>query len=94
MELQLTKAKQKMSEHVSLKSTIKELEDQNMQYMEKMLAMESTVSTIPQLKQQVERYKNKVVDLDSTVTGKNAKMLNQEKEISKVKKEMNQLIFT
>ena len=91
MELQLTKAKQKMSEHVSLKSTIKELEDQNMQYMEKMLAMESTVSTIPQLKQQVERYNNKVVDLDSTVTGKNAKMLNQEKEISKVKKEMNEL---
>jgi phage shock protein A len=91
-ELALNKAKQRLSEMASLKSQVKELEEQNTEYMEKMLQQEATVSvTVPQLKSQVERYKDKVVDLDSALTGKSARIMAQEKDISKLKEQIVEL---
>ena len=58
-ELALSKAKQRLGEMGNLKAQVKELEEQNTEYMEKMLQQEATVNvTVPQLKSQVERYKN------------------------------------
>eukprot|EP00943_MAST-04B_sp_MAST-4B-sp1_P005911 g5911.t1 len=91
-ELALNKAKQRLSEMASLKSQVKELEEQNTEYMEKMLQQEATVNvTVPQLKSQVERYKDKVVDLDSALTGKSARIMAQEKDISKLKEQIVEL---
>jgi len=90
-ELALAKAKQRLAEASTLRTEITALEDQNTEYMEKMLAMESTVSTIPQLKAQVEQYKNKVVDLDSTVVASNVKAQQHEKECAKLKELVGEL---
>ena len=91
-ELALNKAKQRLSEMGNLKLQVKELEEQNTEYMEKMLQQEATVNvTVPQLKSQVERYKDKVVDLDSALTGKSARIMAQEKDISKLKEQIVEL---
>ena len=86
------KAKQRLGEMGNLKAQVKELEEQNTEYMEKMLQQEATVNvTVPQLKSQVERYKNKVVDLDSALTGKSARIMAQEKDIGKLKEQIVEL---
>ena len=91
-ELALSKAKQRLGEMGNLKAQVKELEEQNTEYMEKMLQQEATVNvTVPQLKSQVERYKNKVVDLDSALTGKSARIMAQEKDIGKLKEQLVEL---
>ena len=91
-ELALSKAKQRLGEMGNLKAQVKELEEQNTEYMEKMLQQEATVNvTVPQLKSQVERYKNKVVDLDSALTGKSARIMAQEKDIGKLKEQIMEL---
>ena len=91
-ELALSKAKQRLGEMGNLKAQVKELEEQNTEYMEKMLQQEATVNvTVPQLKSQVERHKNKVVDLDSALTGKSARIMAQEKDIEKLKEQIMEL---
>lgn len=59
-ETQLAKYKQKLEDVGGLRQQMKEMEDQNSQYLDKVLDMESTIKTIPGLKKTLEKYKDQV----------------------------------
>ena len=72
MESTLSKYKTKLEESTTLRQQLKEMDDQNGTYLDKILDLECTIKTIPLLKTTLEKYKDQLLDLEtSTLEAKN-----------------------
>lgn len=88
MEATLNKYRAKLEEVNSLRQHLKDLEEQNSQYLDKILDLESSVKTIPTLKAQIESYKDKVVDLETGLVELRANSSVKEQKLGRLQEEL------
>eukprot|EP00949_MAST-11_sp_MAST-11-sp1_P004187 g4187.t1 len=81
VQASLDRAKLKLEELASIKKKNQELEEQNDDYLQKMLDLESQVSTIGTLKKKLSVYKDEVVDLQAAAAGTKAQLAKKDKTI-------------